>query len=304
MGRKRPPRVSGVALVDKPSGVTSHDVVQILRRGLGQSQVGHTGTLDPAATGLMVVTLGRATRIARFLEAEEKVYEGTVRLGRSTTTWDAEGETTEVAAVDEAPERARVEAVLAGLEGPLEHVTPAFSAIKVNGERLHAKARRGEVVEGPRRAVLIHRLELMAVQGADLSIRAQVSKGTYIRSLAVEIGRQLGYPAHLARLRRTRVGPHRLEQAWPPERFCAPEPPVISASEALAGMPAVALEPKDVEDVAQGRPLPRELDVERARLMTPEGTLAAVARTSERDPRRWAYDVVLVRPGEEPQGTV
>lgn len=303
MARKRPPNVSGVALVDKPAGVTSHDVVQMLRRGLGQRQVGHTGTLDPAATGLMVLTLGRATRIGRFLEAADKVYEGTVRLGVATDTWDGEGEVLRIEEVDP-PSEAEVRKVLAGLEGPLQQRTPAYSAVKVEGERLHARARRGEAIEGPLRSVHVRRLELIDHRASELSVRAEVSKGTYIRSLAVEIGRQLGYPAHLSALRRTQVGSHRLKAAAPPGRFSEPDPPLISASDALKGMPAVHLAPEEVEDVAQGRPLARREDAERARLLTPTGELAAVAHPSERDPGRWAYDVVLIRPGEESRGTV
>jgi tRNA pseudouridine55 synthase len=289
-------------LVDKPAGQTSHDVVQTLRRGLRQRQVGHTGTLDPAATGLMVVTLGRATRVGRFLEATDKAYEGVVQLGRSTTTWDAEGDTQASAEVALPLDRARVEAVLRELTGEVEQVVPAFSAVKVDGERLHARARRGEVIEGPRRAVRIHRLELLDIVGPDLELRCEVEKGTYIRSLAVEIGRRLGYPAHLKRLRRTRVGPHGVEGAQPPERFSAPAPPVVAPVDALAHLPRRELSPREARQVAHGH----AVDLPEpgwARLVGPSGRLVAVAQGPERPGARATLEVVLIRP-EELEGTV
>lgn len=308
--RRRPPKVSGVALVDKPAGCTSHDVVQTLRRGLGQSQVGHTGTLDPAATGLMVVTLGRATKVARFLEAEDKAYLGTVRLGTRTTTWDAEGDVVESAEV-EPPTREAVEAVLAQLVGPIEHEVPAFSAIKVDGERLHAKARRGEVVAGPRRAVTVHALELRGLRGLDLDIYADVSKGTYIRSLAVEIGRRLGAPAHLCTLRRTRVGPHSVDAAVSPERFREPDAPVITARQALSSLPEVALTEAEALNVSHGRLLARRFEADGPHLLVgPQGNLVAIGRKAESGAPNIQYDVVLVRPEEllgganRPEGTV
>lgn len=304
MGRRRPPKVSGVALVDKPAGCTSHDVVQMVRRGIGQSQVGHTGTLDPAATGLMVTTLGRATRIGRFLEATDKEYLGLIRLGRSTTTWDGEGETVESKPVKSVPKKA-VEDVLERLRGEIEQVVPVFSAVKVDGERLHAKARRGEAVEGPRRRVIVYELELISVVGPDLRIRAVVSKGTYIRSLAVVVGRALSYPAHLARLRRTRVGPHKVEDAYSPDRFGEADPPVIDAAQALLHLPARAITAKERQDVAFGRPLrvPSSSPEGAFRIIEPSGGLAAVAHASSSRPGWLEYDVVLIRPEDGP-GTV
>lgn len=302
MGRRRPPRVTGVVLVDKPAGVTSHDVVQQLRKAFGQSQVGHTGTLDPAATGLMVVTLGRATRIARFLEATSKLYRGTVRLGVSTTTWDGEGETveqTEVGALDERP----VQEVLQGLVGRFEQTVPAYSAIKVDGQRLHQRARRGEVVEGPRRPVHVMSIELLEFRSPDIEIRTEVSKGTYIRSLAVEVGRRLGEPAHLAALRREGVGLHRIEDAEAPARFSDDDPPILSPAEALSHLPARWLQDDEVLTVAQGQPL-ESRDAEAGtpvRLLygPPHAPLlAGLATVSSDRPERLAYEVVLVRPEE------
>ncbi len=290
----RQPSVSGVALVDKPAGPTSHDVVQQLRRGLRQREVGHTGTLDPAATGLMVVTLGRATRIARFLEATDKRYEAVVELGRSTTTWDGAGETLEV--VELPPlDRSLVERALAGLVGRFEQEVPAYSAVKVNGERLYAKARRGEATTGPRRWVDVHGLTLLGYDPPRISLCAQVSKGTYIRSLAVELGRRLGVPAHLAQLRRTAVGPHRVEDAHPPERFALEAPPVMAPAEALCHLPALTLDGSALWHVAHGRRIRGPSLAEGwLSLLDPSGALVAVARAAGE--AELAYEVVLVRP--------
>ena len=309
MGRAKPPRVTGVALIDKPTGCTSHDVVQQLRSRFRQRQVGHTGTLDPAASGLMVVTLGRATRIARFLEMTDKAYIGQVRIGIRTTTWDAEGEVVETK-LPEALDQLVVKNVLSELVGPFEQTVPAFSAIKVDGERLHARARRGEVVEGPKRSVHIHELELLTIDGFDLHIRAVVSKGTYIRSLAMEIGRQLGYPAHLAQLRRTRVGPHDVKEAYNPESFGDEGAPIMTASEALKHLPAIRLDREQSLDVAYGR-RPRKIVMTAplVRFLDPSGALIALAHPiGGKDPaeggvRQFEFDVVLVRP-EDLQGTI
>lgn len=303
--RRAPPRVSGVALIDKPAGVTSHDVVQRIRRGLGQRQVGHTGTLDPAATGLMVLTLGRATRIGRFLEATDKVYEGTIQLGRSTTTWDAEGEVVETVPVPAVSED-DVRAVFETLTGRIEQEVPAFSALKRDGERLFARARRGEAVVGPRRPVDVRRFALRGVDGDALHFEVEVSKGTYVRSLAVDVGRRLGVPAHLSALRRLRVGPHAVGSAVAPERFEAPEPPIEPPASALSHLPAAHLGPGAVRSVAYGQPLPASMAPVGSsgllRLLDPEGCLVAVGRL-EPGGAHVVYEVVLIRP-EERAGTV
>lgn len=266
MGRRRPAGHHGVLLVDKPAGITSHDVVARVRRRLGQPQVGHTGTLDPMATGLMVVTLGRATRLAQFIEATEKAYVGEVTLGISTTTYDAEGEVVETAPVPplglEALQRAA-----AGLVGALAQEVPAFSAVKVDGERLYAKARRHEAVALPVRTVMIHALEVQAVAGPRITVAATVSKGTYIRSLAVQLGAALGLPAHLSALRRTRVGPYRIEDAVTLDDPDAPWTP-IPPEGAVRFLPALLADPEATRGVSFGRQVP-------AGRVRPEGTFAA-----------------------------
>ncbi|MCK6547125.1 tRNA pseudouridine(55) synthase TruB [Myxococcota bacterium] len=317
----RKPAASGVLLVDKPAGITSHDVVGRVRRIFGQREVGHTGTLDPMATGLLVLTLGRATRLARFIEATEKVYTGTVRLGRATTTYDAEGDTTaevgpEVVAAIDTP---RIRAALASLTGSIQQTVPAFSAVKVDGERLYAKARRGEAVDAPVREVDIHALELLRFAPPDVDVEARVSKGTYIRSLAVQIGDALGVPAHLAALRRTRVGSHRVEDARTLDALTGDPSELVAPADALGELARIVLDAERARDVTFGRPLPiealrgLELGGRRAgdplRLVDGRGELLAIGlfehdgdvlATAPRGSRAVRYACVLTGAGAPP----
>lgn len=210
-------------LVDKPGGPTSHDVVRAVRRALGMKRVGHAGTLDPAATGLLVVLAGRATRLARFIALLPKRYIGTVRFGCETATDDAEGEPT---LRDEAwvpldlpgaKPRAEVEAALARVAAQTAQVPPPVSAKKVDGERAYRRVRRGEDVNLEAVAVTIHRLALREPQepGGDLAIDVECSSGTYVRAIARDLGRALGTRAHLAALRRTGIGPWDVRDAVP-----------------------------------------------------------------------------------------
>lgn len=252
-GGGRRPAASGLLLVDKPQGVTSHDVVAAVRRIFGQREVGHTGTLDPMATGLLVLALGAATRVARFIEAKEKRYEGTVTLGVATDTYDAEGQVTETRPVPEL-DRARVEAALAGLEGPMSQKAPPFSAVKVGGERLYRKARRGEAVEGPARTVQVYALRLQALAGAQLEIEARVSKGTYVRSLAVALGQALELPAHLSRLRRTGIGQLSVAEASPLAGLEGRPEELRSIESVLGDLPRVRLDKHGMIQVGYGKP--------------------------------------------------
>lgn len=286
--RPRSPAHTGMLLVDKPGGMTSHDVVKVVRRTFGQREVGHTGTLDPMATGLMVLTLGKATRLGRFLEAEDKTYDGTVVLGRATTTYDAEGETTVEAPVEGVTE-ADVRRVLDALTGTIEQQVPAFSAVKVDGVRLHERARRGEHVDAPTRTVTISELTATRIALPEIDVEASVSKGTYIRTLAVQIGAALNLPAHLSRLVRTRVGLHRLEDAHRLDDLKGEGAELIAPTDALPHLAPVVLTAADLEDVRHGRPLTagqlRSLGVtvgtagQALLLLRPDGQLAAVAET-------------------------
>lgn len=208
---------TGVLVVDKPAGMTSHDVVAVIRRAARQRRVGHTGTLDPGATGVLVLCLGRATRLVQYLQAGEKTYAAEVTFGMVTTTQDLSGEVIEehdAAGLDEAA----VRDALDGFRGDIEQVPPMVSALKVDGERLHEKARRGEVVEREPRSVTIHELRLESFapgERATAGLTVTCSSGTYVRTLAHDLGRTLGVGAALAGLRRTANGPFTLVDAVP-----------------------------------------------------------------------------------------
>ncbi len=205
----------GVLLVDKPEGPTSHDVVGWIRWAIGEQQVGHCGTLDPAASGLLVICVGSATRLVPYLTGVDKTYRARFILGRSTTTEDREGTTVACAAVT-AEHRITAAQVLADLHGPLMLPPPAFSAIKVAGRRAHELARRGDVVVLPPRPMTVHAVRDLASDPATdvgptaiepwIDATMTVSKGTYIRALAVELGHRVGVPAHLGGLRRLASG--------------------------------------------------------------------------------------------------
>lgn len=196
--------LSGLIVIDKPIGPTSHDVVGRVRRLAGIRRVGHAGTLDPLAGGVLLVCLGRATRFIEYLVGLPKVYEATIRLGVATTTYDAEGEIT-----DERPVALTAEAIavaLGAFRGPIRQRVPPFSAVKRDGQPLYKRARRGEVFELPEREVTIHALDLLEYAPPDVIVRAAVSSGTYIRSLAHDLGEALGAGGHITALRRTAVG--------------------------------------------------------------------------------------------------
>jgi tRNA pseudouridine55 synthase len=203
--------VDGVLLLDKPSGITSNLALQKARRLLGAAKAGHTGTLDPMATGLLPLTFGEATKFSSDLLDATKTYEAEVRLGIATSTGDTEGEITATADVDVSSER--IGAILRQLSGAIEQIPPMHSALKRDGRPLYAYARAGVQLERAPRAVTIHRLELLAFERDQLRVVVECSKGTYVRVLAQDIGDMLGCGAHLASLRRTHVGELALENA-------------------------------------------------------------------------------------------
>lgn len=211
---KLPPVLTdGLLLVDKPSGCTSHDVVQRLRRILRQKRIGHCGTLDPEATGLLLLTLGQATRLTRFLIRAPKVYEGAVQFGAATNTYDAAGEVTSRGSIDELSEAA-VLAAMPALVGTYEQTPPPFCAKKVGGVRFYELARRGEEVPDTTKEVTVYELgALGALEAGRLAFRLACSSGTYARSIAHDLGRALGCGGHLAALRRTQVGNFALDRA-------------------------------------------------------------------------------------------
>jgi tRNA pseudouridine55 synthase len=266
----RPPGPDGVAVVDKPAGWTSHDVVARARRLLGTRKVGHAGTLDPGATGVLLLGVGRATRLLRFLSELPKSYVGEVVLGVETSTLDDEGEVTAThdmagTGLDD------VRAAASAFVGEIDQVPPMVSAIKVGGRRLHELARAGEEVERAPRRVTVHSLTVEPVAGDPAAFRIEVtcSSGTYVRSLAADIGTALGGGAHLRRLRRTSVGPFAVSESvqlddLAPDRLL---PPVA----ALRGRPCVVLDdPGLVAAVGYGKVLH-------------DGALGVGAGTGDRD---------------------
>ncbi len=195
--------VQGLLLIDKPAGMTSHDVVQRVRRVYGERSIGHLGTLDPFATGLLILLLGRATRLATFIETEPKVYDAVIRFGQETDTDDATGTVIRTA---DAPGRTAVDEGLAKLTGTISQVPPAYSAKSVDGTRAYDAARRGEPLQLPAVDVTVHSWDPRAYDKGTLSARITCSGGTYIRALARDLGRLTSSAAHVASLRRTRAG--------------------------------------------------------------------------------------------------
>lgn len=204
--------MDGFLNINKPEGWTSHDVVARLRSLLKVKKVGHTGTLDPAATGVLPICLGKATKLARLLTETDKDYRAVMRLGETTDTQDATGKVLVRRAVDGLTE-GRVRDVLVSFRGEIRQIPPMYSAVKVNGQPLYKAARAGREVERAARTVTLHRLDLIQMAGSDVTLEVTCSKGTYIRTLCVDIGEQLGVGAHLHHLVRTRSGPFRIEEA-------------------------------------------------------------------------------------------
>ncbi len=200
---------SGLLVVDKPAGWTSHDVVARVRRLAGTKRVGHAGTLDPMATGVLVLGVEKATRLLGHLTLHDKAYDATIRLGADTVSHDAEGEVTATYDTSGVTDDA-VRAAAARLTGELDQVPPAVSAISVGGVRSYARARRGEEVDLPPRRVTVHAFDVLAVRGADVDVRVRCSAGTYVRALARDLGAALGTGGHLTALRRTASGPYAL----------------------------------------------------------------------------------------------
>jgi tRNA pseudouridine55 synthase len=237
-------------LVDKPAGITSHDAVQRVRRALGSRSVGHTGTLDPFATGLLVVLVGRATRLARFVEPQPKTYLATARLGARTDTDDLTGTVVEEHTV-EGIGGEQVFHGLAEFEGEQRQRPPAYSAKHIGGERSYRLARRGAAAEPPEVRVTVHRIDPVEWAPPMLTFRATVSAGTYLRAIARDLGIRLGVGAHLTALRREAIGGLRVEAAVALDRV-TPEA-LLPAARVLQHLPAVELDPEARAAVLHGR---------------------------------------------------
>jgi tRNA pseudouridine55 synthase len=239
----------GLLLVDKPKGVTSHDVVDVVRRGLATRKVGHAGTLDPMATGLLLIGVGRATRLLRFLGGLPKTYEGSIRLGIETTTLDADGDVVREAGVDVT--ETQVGDAMRALVGESLQRPPAYSAVKVGGRKLYEAAREGEHLEAEPRPIRVDAFDLVSYEAPDVTFRVTCSGGTYVRVLASDVGAALSCGAHLIALRRTAIGPYSVDDAVAPGR--AGEPLPLDA--AVGHLPRLDLDADEAVAASHGRPL-------------------------------------------------
>lgn len=295
---------SGLLVIDKPEGITSHGVVGVVRRSLGTRKVGHAGTLDPMATGVLLVGVGRATRLLGHLALHDKDYLATIRLGATTVTDDREGDV--VAVADEAALAAVTRESLAhgvlSLTGDIDQVPTAVSAIKVEGRRAHALVRAGEQVELASRRVRIDRFEILAVHqerdGIDVEVSVTCSTGTYVRALARDLGAMLGVGGHLTALRRTRVGGWHVDEACTLDELTSAVRPrdllVPLSVAARRSFPTVTLATGDADWVRHGRPLADVLPVEVSEptaVLSEGDDLLALVGPSSRGP---AYLAVFV----------
>jgi tRNA pseudouridine55 synthase len=248
----------GLVVVDKAGGMTSHDVVARVRRLAGTRKVGHAGTLDPMATGVLVVGIDRATRLLGHLMLTDKAYDATIRLGVTTTTDDAEGEVVATASTD-GLDAQQVRDVLAEFVGEIEQVPSSVSAIKVGGKRAYDRVRAGEEVELAARTVRIDDILVHEVRGAEVDLSVRCSSGTYVRAIARDLGRRLGVGGHLVALRRTAVGPYTLEVAHTLEQLAEDFVVLPIAEAARQAFPSIDLDEQQAVDVGFGRKL--ELDL-------------------------------------------
>jgi tRNA pseudouridine55 synthase len=272
----------GLVVVDKPPGWTSHDVVARLRGVYGQRRVGHAGTLDPDATGVLLVGLGRVTRLLRFLQESGKAYRGDVVLGVATSTLDAAGEVLDRRPLPVTLEQ--VQAAAARFVGDIQQIPPMVSAVKVDGRRLHELARRGQEVERAPRPVHIARLDVEALQDGPYpvaTILVECTAGTYVRTLAADLGAALGVCAHLARLRRLRVGSFTLAEARPLDAVIAdPDAALLSPAVAMRDLEAVSVDDEEARAVRHGMTFPastrRDLGTGPFAILDGRGELLAV----------------------------
>ena len=274
----------GLVVVDKPAGLTSHDVVARLRRLAGTRRVGHAGTLDPMATGVLVLGVGHGTKLLHHLVLTDKAYTATIRLGQATSTDDAEGEivaTASTAAVDETAVRAAIEP----LTGDIQQVPSTVSAIKVDGRRAYQRVRAGETVVLDARPVTVHRFDVEALRRAttellDLDVVVECSSGTYVRALARDLGAALGVGGHLTALRRTRVGPFGLDRAATLDELAALDDPItLPLPEAVrAAMPVRDVDADEVRELSFGRPLAIRGIAGVHAAVAPDGAVVALLR--------------------------
>lgn len=278
----------GLLLVDKPSGITSHDAVDRVRRAIGVRKVGHAGTLDPMATGLLVMGVGRATRLLRFLGELPKLYEGTAILGVETDTLDGTGLVLRQSSVNVTDEELRE--AMASFTGEIEQIPPAYSAVKVGGQPLHRAARKGQQAEAPPRRVHVYAFNLRRFDPPELDFRVRCSGGTYIRTLVADVGTKLGCGAHLSGLRRTAVGPFAVREAHSPDH----QGQVLPLDRAVDHLSAVSLEEDEARAASHGSVLGPTGIVGPYRVLAPDGRLIGIYR----DEGAKSVPEVIITPAE------
>lgn len=284
--------ISGVLVVDKPTGMTSHDVVQIIRNGTGIRRAGHTGTLDPRASGVLVVLIGPAVRLSEYVSASDKRYQAIIRLGTSTDTYDSDGKVVDTRPVEDISED-QFNTVLQSFVGEIEQVPPPYSAIKIKGRHAYDMARNGEEVELTPRKIQVYSLELLEWESPEAVVDVYCSSGTYVRSLAHDLGEKLGCGATLTGLRRTKSGRFTLRDAVPLRKLRDSFQDgtwyqfLIPAAEALSDWPAVELTSEEVDALRHGHRIPaRETQETRARGISEAGELVALM-TLDPETREW-----------------
>ena len=273
-----PRNPDGLLLVDKPAGMTSHDVVDRARRVLGVRRVGHAGPLDPFATGLLILLVNRATRLLPFLDGDPKLYRATIRFGTRTTTDDCQGEVVSEAAP---PEQQIVERAIRGLTGHLVQRPPAYSAKKVGGRRAYAAARRGTPLELEPVGVTVYGWRVLARREADLDVEIECSAGTYVRALARDLGEATGSAAHLAALRRVRSGRFDVSQAQTLETIEREGVRLLPTVDAVGQLPHQELDDLDAKRITHGRDVAARVDGDVIALRHHEALLAVAVRDGE-----------------------
>ncbi len=287
--------ISGVLVIDKPVGLTSHDVVQVIRKGTNIRRVGHTGTLDPRASGVLVVLVGPAVRLSEYVSASDKRYQAIMRLGATTDTYDEEGSVMSSSPVEITEEQ--FETALKQFIGEIEQVPPPYSAVKVNGKKAYEMAREGEEVELAPRIINVYNLELLEWAPPEAVIDVYCSSGTYVRSLANDLGKSLGCGAHLVGLRRTKSGRFTLRDAVPLRKLRDSFDQgdwyqyLIPAAEALSDWPAVELDDQQMDAIRHGHRIPSAPgSTGWARGVSQQGELVALLQnddaTSEWQPKK------------------
>ena len=264
----------GVLLVDKPSGVTSHDVVAIARRVVRTRRIGHTGTLDPFATGLLVLLLGRGTRLIQYVQGEPKVYDATIRFGAETTTDDLTGEVTREA---ELPSSEAVDRAIISLTGAISQRPPDYSAKKVAGRRAYTAARAGAPLELAPVEVTVHEWQVSRRSASEIDVTITCGSGTYIRALARDLGREVGSAAHLTALRRTRSGVFDVANATTIEELERDGPSLLPLRSAIPQLPAQTLSSEESQRVRHGSTITAQDTAEVIALLGADGDLVAIA---------------------------